>query len=118
MKQTIFTGILMTFFVGTEVLALCTWGIVPPGRVYEPVNATEAFISYENGIQTLVLKPEWKGDVDDFAIVFPTPSKPEVEEAPLTLFEELEDATNPRVLVPVMMDDSAEMDRMMSISAA
>jgi len=34
------------------------------------------------------------------------------------LFDELEDATNPRILAPVFMDDSAEMDRMMVTSAA
>jgi len=109
-KRTIFTGVLMTFFVASEALAFCTWGIVPPGRVYEPMNATEAFLSYENGVQTLVLKPEWKGDTDDFAIVFPTPSKPEVKEGPMNIFNELENATNPLLPMPMMMEDDSSMD--------
>lgn len=83
--------------------AFCTWGIFPQERDYEPVDATEVFISYENDAQTLVLQPEWQGDVTDFAIVYPTPSKPSIEAGPQQIFNELDQVTNPWLPVPMAM---------------
>ena len=116
MKNTIFTGVLLTFFISTQALAFCTWGFVPQEREYEPLNATEAFISYDDGVQTLVLKPEWQGNAKDFGIVYPAPSKPEVTEAPVTIFQELNDATNPW-LPQVMFMEDAEMSAVSSKAA-
>jgi hypothetical protein len=86
-----------------SVLAFCSWGFPPVGKEYQPLNATEAFLSYENGVQTLVLKPEWQGTVSEFGIVYPTPAKPTVTAGPTNLFFELEEATNPWVALPVPM---------------
>ena len=107
MKKTIFTGMLLTFFISTQTLAFCTWGFVPQEREYEPLNATEAFISYDDGVQTLVLKPEWQGNAEEFGIVYPTPSRPEVSEAPVNLFVELNDATNPWLPQVMFMENDA-----------
>jgi hypothetical protein len=100
-------GVFLFMFIAQPVAAFCTWGIMPPEREYEPVDATEVFISYEDGIQTLVLKPEWQGNAKEFAIVYPTPSKPEVNEAPKWIFDELDTATNPWPDVIFMADDEA-----------
>ena len=96
-KRSIVAGAFLFVFSATQTFAMCTWGIVPPGRVYEPLDATEAFLSYDNGVQTLVLQPEFKGDAEDFAVIYPTPGKPTVIEGPKRLFDELNDATNPEI---------------------
>ena len=101
---------LIFLFGTTPAFAMCTWNFAPPGRVYEPVDATEAFLSYENGMQRVVMQPEFRGNAEDFAIVYPTPSKPEVTAASETLFMELNDFTNPEqfVVMPMMFDDNLE----------
>ena len=43
----------------------------------------------------MVCRPEFKGNAADFAIIYPTPDRPEVTEAPIKLFTELNNATNP-----------------------
>ena len=108
-----FLALLVLLFVATtqSAAAFCTWGIFPPERQYEPLNATEVFISYENGVQTLVLQPEWQGNAKDFAIVYPTPSKPEIEAGPRWIFDELDQVTNPWLPVPMaMMEDDMATD--------
>ena len=109
MKKTITAFALVTLFVATEASAFCTWGFVPPEREYEPLNATEAFISYNDGVQTLVLKPEWQGNAEDFGIVYPTPSKPEITEGPTDLFWQLEDATNPWMQPEIAFDTAVAL---------
>lgn len=80
-----------------SALAFCSWGFPPQGKEYQPLNATEAFLAYEDGLQTLIMKPQWQGDVKTFGIVYPTPSKPEVTAGPVDIFWQLEEATNPWV---------------------
>jgi hypothetical protein len=109
MKRTIFTGAFLFLFSATQALAFCTWGFVPQEREYEPLDATEVFISYDDGVQTLVLKPEWQGNAKEFGIVYPTPGKPEVSEGPVDLFWQLEEATNPFIERDMMMDDGMVM---------
>lgn len=96
-------------FTAPQALAFCTWGFVPPEREYEPLNATEAFIAYDDGVQTLILKPEWQGNAQDFGIVYPTPAKPDVVEAPVDIFWQLEEATNPWIQPEIMFDDMARV---------
>lgn len=107
MKKIVFT--LMFLLIAEPALAFCTWGFVPPEREYQPLNATEAFISYEAGVQTLILKPEWQGNAEEFGIVYPTPAKPEVTEGPVDLFWQLEEATNPWTQPEIMFDDAVVM---------
>lgn len=94
--------------VPAQAFAMCTWGFVPPTRIYEPLNATEAFVYFDGEMQTVVMVPEFKGDAEDFGIVYPTPAKPIIEEGNADLFVELNDLTNPEL--PIMMfaaDDTA-----------
>lgn len=97
-----------------SALAFCSWGFVPQGKEYQPLNATEAFISYEDGVQTIVMKPEWQGDAKAFGIVFPTPSKPEVTAGPVDIFWQLEEATNPWV----NLQDPMPVAESMTVKAA
>lgn len=86
-----------------STFAFSGWGFPPSGKYYQPGNATEVFVAYENGTQTVVLKPEWQGDAKSFGMVYPVPSKPTVKAGPTNLFWELDEATNPWVQSPPIM---------------
>jgi hypothetical protein len=107
MKKALIFG-LIALLPAQSALAFCSWGFPPQGKEYQPLNATEAFINYEDGVQTIVMKPKWQGDAKAFGIVYPTPSKPEVIAAPVDLFWQLEEATNPWVNLdqPVTLQES------------
>jgi hypothetical protein len=79
------------------------WGFPPSGKEYQPGNATEVFLSYEKGIETVVLKPEWQGSAKEFGMVYPVPSKPTVKAGPADLFWQLEEVTNPWIQQPPIM---------------
>ncbi len=96
MKKSLILG-LVALLPLQSALAFCSWGFPPQGKEYQPLNATEAFLAYEDGVQTLIMKPEWQGDAKAFGIVYPTPSKPEVTAGPVDIFWQLEEATNPWV---------------------
>ncbi|MEK7462536.1 MAG: DUF2330 domain-containing protein [Patescibacteria group bacterium] len=96
MKKALIFG-LVALLPMQSALAFYPWGFPPQGKEYQPVNATEAFLAYQDGVQTLVLKPEWQGSAQAFGIVYPTPSKPAVTAAPVDIFWQLEEATNPWV---------------------
>lgn len=59
-------------------------------------------MAYEAGHETVVIKPEWQGDVTKFGMVYPTPAKPEVTAGPNDLFWQLDEATNPYIQQPPM----------------
>ena len=47
MKQ-IITFALLMLFIAQPVSAFCAWGFPPQGKEYQPQNATEAFLAYED----------------------------------------------------------------------
>ena len=91
---------LIALLPAQSALAFAPWGFPPSGKFYQPMNATEVFMAYEEGQETVVIKPEWQGDVTKFGMVYPTPSKPEVTAGPSDLFWQLDEATNPYIQQP------------------
>ncbi|MEN9920439.1 MAG: hypothetical protein RL538_332 [Candidatus Parcubacteria bacterium] len=84
------------------------WIMPPYGKEYQPGEATEVFLKYEDGVETVILKPEWQGNMKEFGMVYPVPSKPTVKAGPANLFWELEEATNPWIQpTPVPYADDA-----------
>ncbi len=86
-----------------STFAFYGWGFPPTGKEYQPAPATEVFLTYDDGVQTVVIKPEWQGTAKDFGMVYPVPSKPEVEAGPVDLFWQLEEGTNPWIQQPPIM---------------
>ncbi len=81
--------------------------------IFQPVDATEAFLSYDNGIQAVVMKPEFKGNVADFAIIYPTLNIPNVTEGPVNLFTELNNATKlPRPQPHILLSTDSMTSRL------
>ena len=100
MKKSILILALIALLPVQSALAFAPWGFPPSGKYYQPMNATEVFLAYEDGSQTVVIKPEWRGDASKFGMVYPTPSKPTVEAGPADLFWQLDEATNPYIQQP------------------
>lgn len=86
-----------------SAFAFYGWGFPPSGKEYQPAAATEVFLTYDDGVQTVVIKPEWQGTAKGFGMVYPVPSKPEVTAGPMDLFWQLEEATNPWIQQPPIM---------------
>lgn len=99
---------LMALLPIQSAFAFYSWGFPSQGKEYQPPAATEAFLAYEDGVQTMVIKPEWQGSAKGFGIVYPVPSKPEVTAGPVDIFWQLEEATNPWVNIGEPMPYAAE----------
>ncbi|MEY2665310.1 MAG: hypothetical protein RLZZ480_415 [Candidatus Parcubacteria bacterium] len=82
------------------------WIMPPYGKEYQPGEATEVFMMYEDGVETVILKPEWQGNMKEFGMVYPVPAKPTVKAGPVNLFWELDEATNPWVQPPVVYEEA------------
>jgi hypothetical protein len=94
---------LLALIPAQSAFAFSPWGFPPSGKYYQPENATEVFVAYDKGVETVVLKPQWQGDAKSFGIVYPVPAKPDVAEGPKNLFWELDEATNPWIQQPPVM---------------
>ena len=77
--------------------AMCPPGFVPPGRIYHPDNNTRGLLVFDGALEKLILEPSFTGNAKQFGLVMPTPSRPELNEAPEKIFQELENLTNPIV---------------------
>ena len=84
------------------------WGFPPSGKYYQPIDATEVFVAYEKGTETVVIKPQWQGNAKSFGMVYPVPAKPEVVAGPTNLFWELDEATNPWIQQPPIIYAQSE----------
>lgn len=81
----------------------------PPERVFVPSDDMQVFISYDDGIERMVVQPAFTGNVDDFGMVVATPNRPVLREAPENIFDDLEDHTNPfRFGGGILMAESAD----------
>jgi len=68
-------------------------GIFPPPNFYLRQAQQKAVIFYDKNIETLILSISFLGNAKDFGWVVPTPSRPEIGEAPDELFTSLEELT-------------------------
>ena len=67
--------------------------VLPPPDYYVQETAQEAVIVHKDGQEDLIVSIQFEGDVDEFAWIIPTPSKPEVSKSTDELFTSLEDFT-------------------------
>lgn len=61
--------------------------------IIEP--SQKGIIIYENGVETLILQANYRGQAEDFAWVIPVPAKPELSEVDENIFLELHELTKP-----------------------
>lgn len=92
-------------------------GMVPPvaftgkGDPIERVGAQKTYVFFKDGVETLVLRPGFKGKVDEFGMLIPFPSVPAIRKVDDDIFAHVAAAVDPpEVSVYVRrydMDDAA-----------
>lgn len=77
-------------------------GMVPPislpdtdGPAIERVGEQRTYVFYKEGIETVVIHPGFKGQVDQFGMLIPFPNPPALRKMPDQIFDHLENAANP-----------------------
>ncbi len=90
-------------------------GMVPP-IVLDPSNPAltrtgvqTTFVFYRNGIEDIVLRPAFKGSVQEFGMLIPFPDPPAIRKAPDDVFAHLKHAVDPPRINPMPPPPGAAM---------
>jgi hypothetical protein len=96
-KKAIFAVPLAIFLVVASASYISADGMIIPPRPSQQIYETDqkAVIWYEDGKETLILSTTFKGDVNEFVWVIPTPNDPEVGKSKDELFTSLDEYTKP-----------------------
>jgi hypothetical protein len=73
----------------------------PTGQ-FDMEGAMKVFVHHRDNVESVIVQPAYKGTIKDFSLVFATPNRPKVTDAPKGLFENLDSMTNPLVFMPMM----------------
>jgi len=91
-------------------------GMVPPiytgpGKAITRVGLQQTYVFYKDGVETFVIRPGFTGKVDQFGMLIPFPSSPELRKVPDNVFEQIANAVDPPEVVidlmPMVMENSA-----------
>ncbi len=79
-------------------------GMVPPidWAAQSPirrVGVQMTYVFYQNGMETIVLRPGFSGNVDEFGMLIPFPSPPATRKVPDNVFEQIAAAIDPPEVV-------------------
>ena len=96
--------------VGCAVLVVMTlastfaWadpcGMVPPvyvgpGTPITRVGEQQTYVFYKDGVETFVIRPGFKGKVDEFGMLIPFPEPPAIRKVPDHIFSHIAAAVDP-----------------------
>ena len=75
-------------------------GMVPPIFVnatipIERIGLQKTYVFYKNGIETFVIRPGYRGSVDNFGMLIPFPTPPAVRKVPDNIFAHVAAAVDP-----------------------
>ena len=91
----------LTIFTASVVADPC--GMVPPvyiGKIpIKRVGAQKTYLFYKDGIETMVIRPGFEGNVEEFGMLIPFPSVPSLRKAPDNIFPHLAAAIDPPEVV-------------------
>jgi hypothetical protein len=79
-------------------------GMVPPVYVSDSVpiariGQQKTYVFYKSGVETFVIRPGFKGKVDEFGMLIPFPSIPEIRKVSDNIFPHLAAAIDPPEVV-------------------
>ena len=99
--QTLWT--ILFSFAAIEALA-DPCGMVPPIYVGQPptlarVGEQQTYVFYKDGVETFVIRPGFKGDVDNFGMLIPFPTPPALRKVPDNVFAQIAAAVDPPEVV-------------------
>ncbi len=82
-------------------------GMVPPVTIPQDggdvplvrIGAQKTYVFYRRGIETIVLRPGYEGNVEDFGMLIPFPTPPAIRKVPDEIFEHIAAAIDPPEVV-------------------
>jgi len=79
-------------------------GMVPPiytgqGQPIERVGAQKTYVFYRDGVESVAIRPGFRGKVDEFGMLIPFPSVPELRKLPDQIFPHVQAAIDPPEVV-------------------
>ncbi|MDA1050063.1 MAG: DUF2330 domain-containing protein [Planctomycetota bacterium] len=79
-------------------------GMVPPIEFasqspIKRIGAQMTYVFYQNNVETIVLRPGFSGNVDEFGMLIPFPSPPAIRKVPDHVFEQIAAAIDPPEIV-------------------
>ncbi len=79
-------------------------GMVPPVYTGDAIPITrvgeqQTYVFYKNGIETFVIRPGFSGNVDEFGMLIPFPTPPEIRKVPDHIFPHIAAAIDPPEVV-------------------
>ena len=90
-------------------------GMVPPiytgpGVPIVRTGLQQTYVFYKDGVETFVIKPGFQGRVEDFGMLIPFPTPPELRKVSDNIFEQVDNAIDPPEvlidLMPIMQQDA------------
>jgi len=111
LRKTLLTALALTYVAAPALADPC--GMVPP--IYLPgepqpelsrVGIQQTYGFYANGVETLVIRPEFTGSVEEFGMLVPFPSPPAIRKIDDKTFDHIAAAVDPPVVSVHMYDDS------------
>ncbi len=90
--------------VGVSDLQADPCGMVPPiytGNIapITRIGLQQTYVFYKDGIESIVIRPGFQGNVDNFGMLIPFPEPPELRKVPDAIFEHLDNAIDPPEVV-------------------
>jgi hypothetical protein len=101
-KHVTFAIAITVIFSSTLMADPC--GMVPPiytGKI-SPIVRTglqQTYVFYKDGIESVVIRPGFQGKMDNFGMLIPFPTPPELRKVPDGVFEHLDNAIDPPEVV-------------------
>ena len=89
---------------GPERIFADPCGMVPPiytgpGVPIVRTGLQQTYVFYKDGVETFVIKPGFEGRVEDFRMLIPFPTPPELRKVPDIIFEHIDNAIDPPEVV-------------------
>ena len=89
---------------GPQIVCGDPCGMVPPiytgpGVAIVRTGLQQTYVFYKDGVETFVIKPGFEGRVEDFGMLIPFPSPPELRKVPDNVFAQVDNAIDPPEVV-------------------
>ena len=100
-------GLLSLSFAGLILVAPAfsdPCGMVPPiytggGTPITRIGLQQTYVFFNKGVESFVIRPGFKGRVDNFGMLIPFPSPPALRKVPDNVFEQISNAIDPPEIV-------------------
>jgi hypothetical protein len=98
-------------------------GMVPPiytgpGSPIARIGLQKTYVFHKNGVETFVIRPGFTGNVDNFGMLIPFPTPPELRKVPDNVFEQIANAIDPPEVVIDLRVFERQLSGQMPMAAA